>query len=337
MKEKRDGLLFFILLLLGGLVCGCQDRAPNTALIRYASSPVSVELPVHYAHETKLYEQEGISLDLSLYPDGKSALESLLSGESDIASVMSTPVALYAFRDHGFKIIGGVDHGKFHTAIANKDSVGSFSPADWDDYTVGVSRHTSGEYFMYSYFALHEIAWDSMDIWYRNGPALRDCFLQDSIDVMFSWQPYINETVSRNCDPVVEFGESHLVPASWLIVCDSSFLQDNSSAVKAFLTGTKNGLEVSQKLKDSAIRAHQKVVSSAGYPALDIDPSLIDRLELSLNQELVLDLENQSQWLMDMDYVSSREMPDFTALICPDLLLDLNSHSLNLSTSYSCR
>ena len=165
---------------------GCGNQATNLQKVRYGSSPIYAEIPVHYALEKGLFTEEGISVDMSLFPDGKSALESLLDGEADIVSVMSTPVVLHAFREQGFKIIGAVDHGKFHTAIAKPEKIGTVPPADLGDVKIGVTKHTSGEYFMYSYLALHEIPWDSIDVTYGDGPALQKFFLEDSIDIMFS-------------------------------------------------------------------------------------------------------------------------------------------------------
>lgn len=327
-------LLGVFLLFLG---TGCRDQPESFSDVRYGSSPIHVEIPVHYALENDLFEDEGITVNLELFPDGISALESLLKGESDIVSAMTTPVALHTFQKKGFKVIAAIDHRKFHASIAKRKVLDHHPRTDWTNHTIGVTRHTSGEYFMYSYFALHEISWNSMNIVYAKGPELSRLFLSDSIDIMFSWNPYVKGTQNQYPDSVVELGKSHLVPSSWMIVCDSVFLEVHRPAVIAFLKAIKNGLENAKLSKQAAIRSHRRILNQNNYSADDIQPEMIERLAISLDEELVLDLENQAQWLIDMNYVSYTTIPDFSRLICPDPLRSIDSLLVYLPIFHSCR
>ncbi len=341
MKEKPNNItkVFRIVLLFiigASLLTNCHHQAEGMPHVRYGSSPIYVEIPVHYALENELFLQEDISVRPTLYPDGKSALESLLNGESDIVSVMSTPVAFHAFRKHGFKIIGAIDHGKYHGAIAKKELIQKTCSSNWSGLKIGVTQYTSGEYFMYSYFAFHEISWDSVDILYGKGPELKESFLQDSIDIMFSWDPYLEETKAASADPVSELGRNQLIPSSWLIVCDSSFLKAHPASVIAFLRATKQGLEKAQTSNKAGIRAHRTILHKEGYPASKVRPEMLDHLGISLDEELVLDLENQAQWLIDMNYVSSSIIPDFSKLVCPGPMRTIDSFRVYLPTYQSC-
>jgi ABC-type nitrate/sulfonate/bicarbonate transport system substrate-binding protein len=329
----RLPILLWVILFLSG----CQDQPENLPEIRYGSSPIHAEIPVHNALENDLFKAEGITVDMQLFPDGNSAMESLLNGDSDIVSTMTTPVALNAFQRKGFKVIAAIDHGKFHASIAKRKVLDHHPRTDWSNHTIGVTRHTSGEYFMYSYLSLHEVSWNNMNVAYGKGPELKRFFLNDSIDIMFSWNPYVEETREQYPDSLVELGKNHLVPASWMIVCDSVFLAEHRPAVRTFLRATKKGLEKAKTSKETAIRNHQSILHQGGYHAGTIHPEMIERMDISLDEELVLDLENQAQWLMDMNYVSDTRVPDFSRLICPDPLRSIDSLQVYLPIFYSCR
>ncbi len=343
MKGHANGvnhILVFVTLTVSGVLwlSGCRESPMVSTVVRYGSSPIHAEIPVHNALANGLYKAEGVAVDLQLFPDGRSALESLLNGHSDIVCTMSTPVALHSFQEAGFKIIGAIDHGKFHTSIAQRKILDHYPRTDWSNHTVGVTRHTSGEYFMYSYLALHEISWNNVNVVYAKGPELKRLFLNDSLDIMFSWDPYVKETRDQYPDSlIIELGKNHLVPSSWMIVCDSAFLEDHLPAVRGFLRATNKGLEKAKASKEAAIRNHRDILDRGAYQAGDIQPEMIDRMDISLNEELVLDLENQAQWLIDMNYVSETDIPNFSELICPDPLCSIDSLKVFLPTLNACQ
>jgi len=337
MRIMRNIAAYCMLWSIAGAISGCNSETASYQRIRYGSGPVFPEIPVHFSQETGLYKAEGIDLEMTLFPDGKSAFEALLYGQADIASVMSTPVARQAFQEGGFRIIGAVNHGKFHKAIAKESVLEKDSLLDLSKHRIGVTRYTSGEYFMHSYFALHEIPWNGTNVIYGSGPQLQQHFLEDSIDIMFSWEPYIRTTKETYPDTVLELGETHLAPSSWLIVCDSLFFEENKTLVHNFLKVTHRGLERIRRQKKIAIQLHKLTTSRSGFPVHPIPEDAINGLDLYLDEGVILDLEEQADWLTNMNYVDRKEVPDFEELICMSPLQAVDSLKVYLPIYRSCR
>ncbi|MBD3225734.1 MAG: transporter substrate-binding domain-containing protein [Caldithrix sp.] len=306
-----------------------QDRNELQTMIqlKYGSGRLPLEAPVHVAKSKAYFQQEGLNLDLKIYPDGKSALQALLDGEVEMATIMATPVVLQSFTRTDFTIVAVLDHNKFHSMIARKSS-GITRPEELQGKTIGVTRGTSGEFFMYSFLISHNLLPDELHPIYMKGPALVEAIAAGKIDAMFSWVPYIPEAKRKLGSDGVIFKSEKLVHPSWLFVTSQSFAEHNQSTMIAFLTAVQKGISFVKQNPDEALRLHSRVAN--------VDPEIIRQrfinmhFNLSLRQSLLIELERQARWLIDRDYVEQTDLPNFLDIIHADALSALKPNSVTI-------
>lgn len=280
-------------------------------MLTYASGPAIIEAPAHAAFQKGFFKEHGIVLDLKIYPDGKTALSSLLKGEVQLAGVMATPVVYESFRRNDFRIIAVVEHPKFHHLLVNKKRISSAT--DLKGKKVGVTFGTSGEYLMHSYLVSNEINFDEIEIYDLTGNEMVKAFINGNIDAMFSWNPYINEVKNQMGQQVNLLDDFQFVPPSWVIVGIQQFVEENPATIENFLRGLKKGIVFANENPEGLIVLHEKV---SGKDKSYLVPSEIaGRFQLTLQQELLLDLEKQARWVISKTDTLKENMPDYLNLI----------------------
>lgn len=318
------GLKTFCILLLLTVLISCETSVDP---LHYASSPILIETPAHVALKNGFFEKENLNVDLSIHPDGKSSFKSLLDGQADVASVMATPVVYERFSGKDFRIIAAVRHSKFHSLIASRNA-GINSPEDIKGKSVGVTKGTSGEYFMQSYLISKGIVPEEVDVVYMSGPELPGALKEGAVDVIFSWKPFIGEAKKMLGKDAITFSSSRLVQPSWLIVTTEPFIRQHPEVLKRFLLSIRKGIGFIDDHPEAAIEMHRQVIDiDNGSMARDLTRM---NLGLSLSQELLVDLENQAQWLREMGYINADTLPGFFSIIYPDILEQVSPESVTL-------
>lgn len=303
-----------IILFLACILVACKQQEPPAPLIpvRYASTAAIVEAPAHIAFAKDFFKQEGLELDLNIYPDGKTSLEKVVNGEADIGAVMSTPLVYKSFSNKEFVIIANLLHGKIHFAVINKDSNIS-SAKDFIGKKIGVTRGTSGEFFMDSYFILEGVNDDSNKIVYATAKDSLQELASGNLDAIFSWVPWPFLAL----DTLKEKGQlletTKIVPASWVVIANRKFVEKQPAVLEQFLRGLQKGITFAMEEKKEAYAIHTKITGFS--PPLLFSHFSEMNFSLSLSNRLLLDLEQQAAWLIEKQYVGATTVPNYLDFI----------------------
>jgi ABC-type nitrate/sulfonate/bicarbonate transport system substrate-binding protein len=323
MKKKYlyySALFIIATLLLSLLFFNTKDDQISVPL-RYGSVRAIVEAPAHVAYHNGFFQDEGLNVSLEINPDGKTSLDRLLLDSIDIASVMATPVVFRSFRSDDFYIIGVMEFSeKIHSGIAHKDR-GIHLPVDLKGKNVGVMKGTSGEFYMNSFLILHDLIPEDLNIVDMNGPQMLDAMVSGDLDAMFCWEPYILLAKLEMDSSWIEFTSDKLIPSSWVFVARKNYVDDNPEIIKKFLKSILEGTRFTNEQKEQTLNIHSQMA--------DVNKDHIKELlykqtfNLSLKQELILDLEAQARWLVDFEYVPDSVIPDFYNIIYLDAVKEI--------------
>jgi ABC-type nitrate/sulfonate/bicarbonate transport system substrate-binding protein len=161
-----------------------------------------------------------------------------------------------------------------------------------------------------------------------SGPELPGALKEGDIDVMFSWKPFIGEAKRLLGKDAITFNSSRLVQPSWLIVTTAPYIQQHPEVLMRFLLCIRKGIGFIEEDPEAAIAMHREVIDiDNGGMAKDLTRM---NLSLSLSQELLVDLENQAQWLQKTGYIDADTLPDFFSVIYPDILEQVSPESVTL-------
>ncbi len=324
MKKKQVIILIVVVLVISIILyLTFFYNKQNKAIIpvRYGSVKALVEAPAHVAFHNGYFKDEGLDLSLEINPDGKTSLDRLLTDSIDIASVMATPVVYRSFKESDFSIFAVMEFSyKIHSCIARKNA-GINSPADFKGRKLGVMKGTSGEFFMNSYLIINDLLPEDVEIVYLNGPELIKSIDRAEIDVMFCWEPFVLMAKKQLKGNWIEFDSPKLVPSTWVFIAKKDYIKDNSDAIKRFLKAIVSSTQYTNENNELALNIHAEVAG--------IEKEIIAELfkkeifNVSLKQELILDLEAQARWLIEFEYVKDSIVPNFLDIIHVDAMKEV--------------
>lgn len=327
-------LIFFTSLFItvsACLVTGCDTKKPvvpkTLEKITVGSVPAIVEAPTHVAHDKGYFKEQGLDVDLRINPDGKTSLQQLFDGKADIIHVMATPIVYASFERDDFLVIGKIRHSKIHFAVARGDR-GIEKPSDLIGKKVAVTKGTSGEFFMDSYFIHNGIDPSRVEILYMDGPTMVEAISKGDVDAMFCWAPFPLLAQKRLGDNAVMLDSENIVPGSWLIVTKKEFAEQHPEILKRYLKGLVRGEQYIADHREKALQSHARVGG--------VDPEILSRLfkkmawNLGLDQALLSDLEDQARWIIRYGYTKKNKVPNFLDVIDPAPLKDVKPAAVSM-------
>ncbi len=326
---KKTFLIILILLSVSVIIflaINAQQGSGSSYSLHYASGPAICEAPTHAALEKGFFSEEGIEVDVKIFPDGKTALSSLFEGEVQLAGVMATPVVKESFRRNDFRVIAVVEHPKFHHLLVNVNQI--TGPKDFAGKRIGVTRGTSGAYFMHAYSRTNKLNPADLHIFNFTGEEMVTAMSNREIDAMFSWNPYTSE-VKKQMGRQVEYLDNHqMIQPSWIIVGKTQFILDNPEVIENFLRGLKKGVGFANKYPEELIAIHARI-SEQDKSYLEAS-TIRGKFLLSLPQELLLDMENQAHWLISASDSLTADLPVYLDLIYTDAMRNVSPETVTL-------
>ena len=331
MKIRLNFLIPLFIMVAACLLTGCDKKEPTVPQklqkIRVGSVPAIVEAPTHVAWDKGYFKEQGLDVDLFVNPDGKTSLDQLFDGKADIIHVMATPIVYASFDRDDFVVIGKIRHSKIHFAVARKDR-GILKPSDLMGKKVAVTRGTSAEFFMDSYFVHNGIDPSRVEIVHMDAPTMVEALSKGDVDVMFCWSPFPLLARKRLGDNAVVLPSENIVPGSWLIVVKKEFARQHPDILKSYLKGLAQGEQYIADNREKAVQIHARVGG--------VDPEIVSELfekmewQLSLDQALLSDLEDQARWMIRYGYTKKTKVPNYLEIIDPAPLKEVKPAAVSV-------
>ncbi len=331
MNIRLKSMILPFIMIAACFLTGCDTKKPSVPKtlqkITVGSVPAIVEAPTHVAHDKGYFEEQGLDVDLRINPDGKTSLQQLFDGKADIIHVMATPIVYASFDRDDFFVIGKIRHSKIHFAVARRDR-GIEKPADLMGKKVAVTKGTSGEFFMDSYFLHNGIDPSRVDIVYMDGPTMVEAISKGDVDVMFCWSPFPLLAEMRLGENAVVLASADIVPGSWLIVVKKKFARRHPDILKGYLKALLKAEEYIAGNREKAIATHAKVAG--------VDPKIVSKLfenmdwGMGLDQALLSDLEDQARWIIRYGYTKKSKVPNYLGLIHAEPLKNVKPEAVTV-------
>lgn len=304
------------------------DEPPNLIPVRFASVPAVIEAPSHVAYKNGYFEAEGLDLTMEINPDGKTSLDHLMDDQVDIAAVMSTPVIYKSFERDDFYIISQIGRTELiHSAVARRDS-GISSAEDLRGKRVAVMFGTSGHFFMDTWLLYQGLKPSDMEVINLNGPDSVEAIKKGEIDAMFCWFPFPKIAEAELGDNAFVFSNDNVVTGSWLVIAKKEYVHQNPEVLERFLRAIYRAESFIREDTDAALKIYTDV---AGLDE-EIAATIFDQMvfSLSLEQSLLLDLEDQARWIIDYGYTDQVDIPNYLDYVYPDALLAVNPEAVRI-------
>lgn len=319
MKLRRPVLTFVLTgaILLAGLTSaflflGAQSaresRVPPEKLTIAISTSLNPAL-VKIAEARSFLRDEGLDTTLLIHTSGKAALQSLLEGKADLATVAETPLMFAIMKGAKLSIIATIQTATRNQAIVARKDKGITSAADLKGRRIGVTLGTTADYFLDTYLVVQGMARSEVEFVNLKPEEMNDALMQGRVDAVSVWNPWVANLAKALGESGITFHNEKNYTEAFNAVSTAAFTERSPETVLRFL----RALVRAEAFVAANPAESQEIMSQFSHIDRDLLSGIWNdfQFNLSLTQSLLFTLEDEARWAMRSRLVAEREMADF--------------------------
>jgi NitT/TauT family transport system substrate-binding protein len=303
MTTGRSGLVLACLLAGLLLAWGCRGReeakpggAPLALTLAVTPSVYSGLIPI--AADQGFFRDAGLEVAIRRYPSGLAALRAVTAGEAQAGTVADFAFAGEIDDDPSLRIVASIGLSNTNEIVARRDR-GIKEPADLRGKRIGVSRGTTGEYYLDAFLLAHAISPD--EVTRVEVPPARtvEAIETGEVDAVSTWDVYVYEAKRRLGDNAASWPAQNNQNYHWLLAAREGSIRTSPEAMRRLL----GALVRAERFVLGHDAEARDIVARWG----EFEPEFIrqawsgSRLAVSLGQSLVTSLDACLRWRMRRD------------------------------------
>jgi sulfonate transport system substrate-binding protein len=322
MIHFQSPLRFTILCLTGIILIvltfnGCQQKQAETPEeITIAYSTASNAMLMYIALAKDYFAQEGLEAKPQPHAFGKPALQAMIEGKADIATVGDTPIMLAVMGGKKIMTLATIQTANRNEAIVARIDRGIVNPSDLKGKKIGLTLDTTGHFFAEAFLVAHGIDKKHLKIIGLKPDEMAEALATGKVDAVSTWNPTVIQLKKKlGSKGIIFFGES-IYTESFCVVAGQEYVKKNPSAIKKVLRAL---IKAEIFVQDHPEESRQLVAEF-----LKTDKAVLDEtwniftLRVALDQALLVNLEDQSRWAIKNRLTVRRDMPNYLDFIYMD-------------------
>ena len=190
---------------------------------------------VHVAQMKGYYLKVGLDVTAQTHQMGKAALQSVLDGKADFATVAETPIMFAIMRGEKISIIATINTSNKDMAIIARKDKDILIPLDLKGKTVATIFGTNGEFFMDTLTAMNGLSRKQMNVINLPPEALLDALTSGKVDAISIWNPVLTQAQRKLGDGGIAFYGEDIYTQTYNVVSTTEYIRKNPLKVKKIL------------------------------------------------------------------------------------------------------
>lgn len=305
-----------------------DNRPKKLHEVHVSDSSFFVGFVIYIAREKGYFAEEGLDILFKKYPHGKANLAALVKGEVDFANSSETPFMHSALSKDPISTIATMITSANHLSVVADKSRGIEIPQDLRGKKIGVTLGSNGEYFLDTFLILHKIPKKEIEIIDVRPNKMIEVMSQGQVDAVAIWNPLAHIIQKSLGEKKAVFFAKGLYSPWFQMAVRKEYAQNNPEIIESFLRALQKSVSFIQQDFDESV----KIVAQS----IQIDPQfLLDlrsiyHFKISLEQDFLLTLENQSRWAIKRKLTGQTEIPNYFDYIYFKGLEKLDSASITI-------
>lgn len=322
-----------VAILLALSVTACQKESakspdpPEKITIAYMIVPL-VSLH-HIALQKGFYTLEGLDVVRQPHVFGKPALESVLEGKADLAIAGDTPFMFAVMSGRKISVITTIVTSEHYNAIVARTDRGIKTPADLRGKRIGVALGTTGHFFLESFLAVHGIQTKDVRIVdLKPGQTAINAILNGEVDAISYWGHAATQIYRRLAEKGIMFFDENLYSDNACLFAQQEFVKKHPEAIKKVLKALVRAETFAQQNPEES----RRLVAEASQT----DKATLDEVwgyfnfKVTLDQALIVSLEDQARWAQRNRLTDRKEMPNYLDFIYFDGLQSVKPEAVRV-------
>jgi sulfonate transport system substrate-binding protein len=316
--------------LLALTVTGCQPQKqaepPEKITIAYSTTGNSILVSIAFAKD--YFAQEGLEAAPQPHAFGKLSLQSVIDGKADIATVGDTPIVFAVMGGKKITTLAVTQTSNRNEAIVARQDRGIAKPSDLKGKKIGLTMGTTGHFFANSFLIAHGIDIKQVRIIDLKPDDMAEALATRKVDAVSVWNPILIQLKKKlGSKGIMFFGES-IYTENFCVVAGQEYVKKNPEAIKKFLRALLKA--------EAFVQQHPEESRRLVADFIKMDKGILDEtwdvytFRVSLDQSLLVDLEDQTRWVMKNKLTVRRDMPNYLDFIYMDGLAAVKPEAVRI-------
>ncbi len=311
---KRRDVLIVLATLVTGVVAFLALRSPVTPTVAVNKVTIAVPMQINsalmlVASGQGLFLKAGVDVVSQPFELGKDALNSMLEGKADLAVVADTPFVFALLGGADIAMLAGISQARRALAIVARSDRGINKIQDLHGKSLGVTMGTNLPYFLDAMLQANGVPGDKVNLTDLRMDAGISAFKDGRIDAAVVYQPYLAKLQAEMGKHIKVFYGEDVYAFRFILVGKPSYIDSHPQEVQRVL--------IALIAANRVIRDHPVEARLAVGEALKINDATMAQLfepedySVSLDQAMLLALDDQTRWAMQKGLVAPRPMPNY--------------------------
>ena len=290
------------------------SEPPEKVVVAHSRLPYAALAQI--AQERGFFREEGLEATPLVYSYGKPALEAVVAGKADFATVAETPTMLAIMNGAELAILATIQVSKKSHAVVARRDFGITAPEHLVGRKIGVTSGTSGDFYLYAYLLTNEIPSEKIAVVNMKPQELPPALLRGEVDAIVTWAPFLMQAQKEIGGNGVTLQDDEIYTLRFNLVASKEFVRRHPERVTKMLRALLKAEEFAARNPQDA----QRLV--AGFCGMDLQTVSelweANTYRLSLEQGLLLSLEDEAQWAVASGVTRQRTIPNYLEFVYLD-------------------
>ena len=288
------------------------------------------------ALEKGMFSANGLDVSVKEYPSGKRAMiEGLFTGRVDAVTTADTPIVFAGLDRSDFRIVASIFFAdNVNRIIARKDA-GIAKPTDLARKHVATQKASAVHFFLHLFLLEHGFSDKAIQLSFMKAEELPKALAGGEIDAFSMREPYISRAKAMLGGNAVIFSASGIYEQVEEVVVTEDIIDKKPETVRKLLQALLQAEAFIDDYPEQSmtIIAHRLGVDRSSIK--DIWPEV--KLRVSLEQSLVLRLEDQAYWAIKAGLTSHTAVPNYLSVIHTESLEAIRPDAVSIIRKKSRR
>jgi NitT/TauT family transport system substrate-binding protein len=279
------------------------------------------------AKEKGYFLENGLDVEINEYESGPPGLDDLLLGKVDFAIAGEFPGVVYMFNNKNLRILAMISKQKVSQIVARKDK-GINKPRDLSGKKIGLTKNTVNEYFLSHFLLFNNLSIADVTTTNLSPKEMIDQLKRGQIDAVSAYEPTPYNIQKILGDNAITWSAQGYQDTYTLLYSTDEFIKNHPQIVERYI---KSLLQAEQYTEDNNTEIKDFTAKVFHYDSDYINTSWPRiTFKLSLDQELILILENVTRWAIENRMTIKTKSPNYLDYIYFDALNALKPEAVNI-------
>jgi ABC-type nitrate/sulfonate/bicarbonate transport system substrate-binding protein len=321
-------LLGIMLMVLASLSCSNKSYSGPVESITLGTLPLETSTLIFIAEDQQFFTRYGLKIDYKYFDTGLNTLNGLLNKEVDIAA----PVGEYAMvgkilSKENIQAIGSIDKANYQSIIGRRDR-GISTPSDLKGNKIGVILGTQQEFYVVRFLELNGIqARDTTFVNITLAQAV-NAIVSGDVAAVVTPPPYTDSILNNLGSNAVTWSVQSNQLTQQLMICRNEWIMQHPVLIERFIKSLAEAQDYLNQHPPEARAIVRKKLSLTDGEISRVWSQ--NQFSLSLDQSLIIAMEDEARWMMQNNLTPERQMPDFRKYIYVDGLKAVKPEVVNI-------